>query len=404
MTTRILQVLMRVALLVALVASTVLYIEYADGSPSFCGSGGGCAAVKASAFSHVGGVGLPTIGLAGFAGLFLGALLVSNRGHARLLSALLGLSALVAVALIGTQLFVLKTICPWCMVVDVSAIVAFVAALVASRREPDVEPWPLRFAWLVASAVAIGGPWSWAGAPVATVELPPALAALQRDGVKDVILFTDFQCPYCRKLHSALHARLATHPEKVTLRRFMAPLPFHKAAEPAARAYVCTPEPAREAMADRLYGEDYTAILGDESRPSEVAQTVLREALVGMADKAGLDKDAFAKCLDAEATKRQVADEFELYKSLQLPGLPTTFIDDKRIVGADLNALEQTLGGRDLRTMFALLALVFVCAAGLSLYRPTTDASEAPLSREAPSLREGTVNSDAKAEDEAGAA
>lgn len=382
MTTRILSVLVRVALLVALAASTALHLDYSTGAPSFCGDGGGCAAVKASAWSHVGGVALPTLAVAVFASMFAASLLVKSDRERRGFALVLGLGALVAALLIGTQIFVVRAICPYCMVVDGSTLVAALAAFLQVKRSHEAEPWPLRLGWLVAGFVAVGAPMSWAGAPVVSVELPPALASLQSEATTDVLMFTDFQCPYCRKLHQALHPRLAEHPERFRVRRFMAPLPFHKAAEPAARAYVCAPEASREAMADALYAADFAAIVGDEERAESVRETLLREELVRLASKAGLESEAFAKCFDAEATQKTVEDEFALYKSLALPGLPTTYVDDKRIVGADLKALEQALGGSDVRTMFGLLALVFAAASGVTLFRGRGEEREAPVTPE----------------------
>jgi uncharacterized membrane protein/protein-disulfide isomerase len=375
MTTRILAVLVRVALLVALAASTALHLDYTSPAPSFCGDGGGCAAVKASAWSHVGGIALPTIGVAAFAAVLTASLLVNGARQWRMLAVALGLGGGLAALLVATQVFMVRAICPYCMVVDASAMTAAVAAGLLVRREPEPEPWPLRFGWLLAGAVAVGAPMSWSGVPVATVELPAPLASLQTEGT-DIVMFTDFQCPFCRKLHHALHARLAKEaPGRVRLRRFMAPLPFHKAAEPAARAYVCATDATREAMADALYDADFAAILGDVERAATVSETLLREELVRLAEKAGLDGSTFKTCLDAESTRKTVEDEFALYKSLALPGLPTTYVDDKRIVGADVKALEQALGGSDSRTMFGLLAVVFFAAAAASLSRPRDDAA-----------------------------
>ena len=369
MVTRTLQVLLRVALLVALVASTALFLDYANGAPAFCGGGGGCAAVKQSAFSHVAGVSLPTIGLLAFAVLFAAALIVSKPIHAKLLAGLLVPGALLALAVVAIQLIVVRAICPWCMLVDGSTVVAAVTAVFLARREPEVEPWLLRFGWLVAGLVAVAAPWSWGGSPVVTVELPAPLAALQHEGVADIVMFTDFECPYCRKLHLGVHARIAENPDRFRIVRFMAPLPFHKAADPAARAYVCAPEASREAMADKLYGADFGAMLGDETRPAVVADTVVEEAIVGLAGELGLERVAFQECMGALATKKKVESEFALYKSLELPGLPTTYIDDKRIVGADLKGFEQALGGSDLRAMYALLGVVITLAAAASLFR-----------------------------------
>ena len=142
MTTRLLNVLLRTALLVAVVASAAMFMDYRAASPAFCGVQSGCSAVRDSAYSSVFGVSLPTIGIGTFVGLFAMALWASRKTHLRMLAVQTALAATGALALIGIQLFVVDAVCLWCMAVDISAIVAAGATFVLYRREPDDEPLP----------------------------------------------------------------------------------------------------------------------------------------------------------------------------------------------------------------------------------------------------------------------
>jgi uncharacterized membrane protein len=342
---RILQLLLRLALLVAIVASTALLVDYSQGGSAFCGSRSGCEQVRASALSHIGPIGLPTIGLGVFLGLFVAVVAATRPAHAKVIAAMLVLSGVFALGLIVTQFVVLRAVCVWCMAVDLGAVVAAVAAVLATRSEPESERSGLKVAWLAAGVVAIAAPLSWAAAPAPAVDLPPELARLQQDGRVDVVMFTDFECPYCRRLHHALHARREQHPGRFHLARMMVPLPFHPGALPAAKAYVCTPAPAREAMA---------------AKPDLGVRTI--------AEGLGLEREAFARCFDAKSTEESIAADVELYKRLELQGLPSTFVEDKLIVGANVEQFDLAVGGTDVRAMFATLAVVFGAVAAASLY------------------------------------
>ncbi len=83
MTPRLFNVLLRVALVVALVACTALFVDYRlAGDPASCGVQEGCAQVRASAYSHVFGISLPTFGLGAFVWGDVSACWASTRRHA----------------------------------------------------------------------------------------------------------------------------------------------------------------------------------------------------------------------------------------------------------------------------------------------------------------------------------
>ena len=122
MTKRLPVVALRLALLFALTACVVLHVDYQSAAGgSFCGAGGGCAAVRASRFSHIGPIGLPLIGIVTFSGLLAVSLVGPLRATRGFLASLV-LCALGALGLIGVQLGVVGALCPWCMVVDLSLI------------------------------------------------------------------------------------------------------------------------------------------------------------------------------------------------------------------------------------------------------------------------------------------
>jgi len=361
MTTRVLNVLLRVAILVSLLASAALYVDYTVGS-SFCGVQSGCGAVKGSAFSSIAGVPLPHIGLGVFAGLYGLAIWASRPRHHRVLAVMAGVVGLGAVVLIGLQLFVIKAVCKWCMGVDLGAVVAAVTAILLTRYEPREEPRPLRFLWAGLALAVVGAPLFWKH-PAPTVEVPAPVQALYQEGKVNVVMFTDFECPFCRRMHPVVEAARREHPAEVRLVRVMKPLRIHPGAEPAALAYLCTPAEKRDAMADRLYEASAT-----ELTPKGVV--MIGEAL-------GLDPGELGRCMTSEPTQRKLEEDGELFATAQLRGLPSLFVGDELVQGADQPSFEAAVarglagggggGGAPVIWMFVFVAILVAGVVAISL-------------------------------------
>jgi protein-disulfide isomerase/uncharacterized membrane protein len=331
MTRRILNILLRVALLVSLLASAALFVDYSTATPSFCGVRSGCAAVKTSAFSAVAGIPLPHLGLGVFSGLYGLAIWASRPRHYKVLAGFAGVAGLGAVAFIGLQLFVIKAICQWCMAVDTGAIVAAISAILLTRPS-DVddpssveEPRPLRFLWAGLALAVIAAPLFWQH-PAPQVTVPEPIAAHYEDGKVNVVMFTDFECPFCRRMHPVVEELREAHPGRVNLVRLMRPLRGHPGAEPAALAYLCTPAEQRDAMADRLYGGS-----SEELTPKGV---------VAIGKELGLDPGDLGRCMVSKETKDRLDEEIELFKVAELRGLPSLFVNTELVQGADIPAFE----------------------------------------------------------------
>lgn len=367
MATRILNVVLRIALLAAVVASVVLFVDYrTSASPAFCGAEGGCAAVRDSRFSHIGPVSLPAIGMGAFIGLFAMAVWASRRRHFWALSIQTGVAALVAAGLIVLQLFVVQAVCPWCMVVDVGAIVAFALAFTVYRRSPRTgelaESTPLRVLWTAAGLVVVAVPMLWDYTAAANfVTVPDAIAKYQEPGKVNVVMFTDFECPHCERLHDAMEAARPELGDQLNLVRLMNPLEFHAGAKPAALAYLCMPEASREAAADRLYKADT-----GELTP---------QGVVKIGEELGAEPEALAACMADPKTLRQIQHDQALFQKAELTGVPTTYVNAELVKGADLVAFRSALdrarggdgGGSSVVWMFVFIALVIGAVAATSI-------------------------------------
>ncbi len=313
----------RVASLLALLASAALLGDYVAGSPSFCSATSGCGVVRSSPLSHVRlGDGLylplPALGLLGFSVVFASSFF--SRRTALLASA--GLGGVVALGLLFVQAFQLRAFCWLCVTTDVAALVAAVAALLSVRGAPEaarssgLKAW----AWAGLAAWAVVTPLAWS----AVKPSPPVPAAVLRHylpGRINVIEFADFQCPACRKFHLTLKPALKSFGDRVHFVRLNKPLPSHPNARDAARAAVCAEvlEPSkREAMADALFA----------------AQDLSPAGIDRLAQAVGLEPAGFERCLLAPETDARVEREAGLLVPPELEGLPTTYVGSRRLVGA----------------------------------------------------------------------
>jgi len=307
------------------------------GDPAFCGAGSGCMAVRFSPYSSIGGVHLPLIGLLLELGLLVLALVARDRDNTFFVAAAAAGGGLVALGLMGIMAFKLGTLCKWCLLVDGSTLVAagaaawvylevlrdpsyvdFLAAL--SRRRAQV------IAWIAVAFVVVGLPRVWGEYPVVP-PLPPEVAAAGAPGKPTIVAFTDFQCPFCRKLAPVLHEVQENWGDRVALVRKMAPLPMHPGAMSGALAYVCTPDAQREEMAKRLY-----------AAPDAV---LTRPGVTILARDLHVDEEAFARCLESAAAREKVLADKALFDALELHALPYTFIGRRSVRGGDVEQVRK---------------------------------------------------------------
>ena len=135
-----------------------------------------------------------------------------------------------------------------------------------------------------------------------------------------VVIFSDFQCPFCKRVEPTLTQMEKEYGSKVHMAWKNYPLPFHQNAEPAAEAAMAANAQGKFwQMHDKLF-ENNTAL----DRPS----------LEKYAQELGLDMAKFKADLDAQKYKDQIAADTKEGQAVGVNGTPAVFINGRKINGA----------------------------------------------------------------------
>ncbi|MCX6786024.1 MAG: thioredoxin domain-containing protein [Candidatus Komeilibacteria bacterium] len=145
-----------------------------------------------------------------------------------------------------------------------------------------------------------------------------------------IVVFSDFQCPYCADLMGTLTQLIAKYPDKILLIWKDFVNQDHPEAENAAIAARCA---QLQGKFWEYHGYLYAnqADLGKDLYPQ-------------IAGKIGLDENKFNQCYNNQETLPLVNDEFQEGQALGLDGTPYLFVNGKGISGAvNLETLEKLI-------------------------------------------------------------
>ncbi|MEZ4298804.1 MAG: thioredoxin domain-containing protein [Polyangiaceae bacterium] len=157
-------------------------------------------------------------------------------------------------------------------------------------------------------------------AKVEEVEIGDAPVRGAANAKVTVVVFTDFECPFCAKSEATLRAVEKEYSGKVRIAYKSFPLPFHESARLAARASLAAHRQGK-------FFEYRDALFAHQ-------EELDRSSLIRYAGEVGLDVDRFQRDLDDKATELAVqADEAQV-KRLGIAGTPTFFVNGRRIAGA----------------------------------------------------------------------
>lgn len=309
--------------LVGLAGSAMLLFDYLRPTPVFCEEGGGCEAVKQSALAWLGPVPTPALGLFGF--VLIGGLALSRGAWARLgLAVATSLGAAAALVFLGYQ-FSTGVFCKFCVAVDVSALLVAVAAWARARTGWDVATRsPELWASAGAMVLAVGGPIVGGRFITPKVVVPQVIVAeraLTPKGKTTIVDFVDFECPFCRMTHAELAPLIEERKDRVRVVRKQVPLRMHPHAMDAARAACCGEQLGHgDQMADALFKAPIEELTPDGCE--KVAVSI------------GLSLDAYKSCVKDPATDAKIKADTEQFRAAKAHGLPTIWIDDLRLEGA----------------------------------------------------------------------
>lgn len=138
-----------------------------------------------------------------------------------------------------------------------------------------------------------------------------------------IVMFSDFQCPFCGKVVPTLEALEKTYGEKLRFVFKHNPLPFHPRAEPAAQLAI----EARAKGGDARFWDAHKLLFASQADLSDTSLETISRSL-------GLDPPQVAKAVAQHKHRAVIEADQGLADDLQAQGTPHFFINGRRLVGA----------------------------------------------------------------------
>jgi uncharacterized membrane protein/protein-disulfide isomerase len=312
--------IIRLLALPALAISGGLLMEYVHPAPDFCGFGS-CEDVLQSPYGRPLGIPLPVLGLVVFTAL-IGFSLSDRLVTGRLFASLALVTGAGGLALIALQVFVLRQVCPFCLMVDLLAVTIAVLVLLRRKKPLPVTPLRARILWLsgVMGAAVVG----MAAGAVASygfhqqTRVPSEIMAYWVPDKVTVVEVADFQCPRCRLMHAVVNRFLHERGDRIHFVRLTVPMPAHDQARNASKAFLCAEQQGKgDEMAERLFEADNLS-------PESCAQ---------LAGSLGLSMAAYRTCVADPKLDERLDADLAWVKAVSPQGLPVVWVQDRLLAG-----------------------------------------------------------------------
>jgi len=159
-----------------------------------------------------------------------------------------------------------------------------------------------------------------------------------KDALVTLVIFSDFQCPFCKRVEDTLKQVSDTYGNDVRMVWKDNPLPFHPRAKPSATLARF----AYKQKGDKGFWEAHDALFASNPKLED-------DDLKGMAEKLGLNWDDVKKAIDTNKFGERFDSSVDLAADLQARGTPHFFINGVRLSGAQpfdafKKAIDEQLG------------------------------------------------------------
>ena len=154
-----------------------------------------------------------------------------------------------------------------------------------------------------------------------------------KDAEKTIFLWSDYSCPYCRRVHADLVRVLSERKDvRVVLKNFS----IHGALSDA---------PAKAVIAAKIQGDDKAAKLDellmskeyytqDDMKNREKLAEKVNDNVMKLAKEAGLDIDKLSKDMEGDIVKKELKNVRDLAQKFEIKGTPFLIIGEKAVPGA----------------------------------------------------------------------
>ena len=154
-----------------------------------------------------------------------------------------------------------------------------------------------------------------------------------RDAKKTIYVWTDFSCPYCRRVHGEIERVLADRDDtRVVIKNFSIHGPL---SDGPARAVIAAnmqdPAKAAELTNMLMTREFYTQ---DDLKDQSTLADKVEENVMKFAKEAGLDTEQLKKDMDGEVVARELRNVRDLAQRFEISGTPFLIIGEQAFPGA----------------------------------------------------------------------
>lgn len=146
-----------------------------------------------------------------------------------------------------------------------------------------------------------------------------------------IAVFSDFQCPYCKKVAPVLDQILQRNPATVRVAFMNMPLQNHEMAEPAAMAALAANE-------QNKFWEFHDLLFAEEK--------IKADSFRKIAAKLGLDIGRFEKDQQSKELRDKIGKDINQARILGVSGTPTVYVDGKRVNQLNVEDIQRTIDAR----------------------------------------------------------
>jgi protein-disulfide isomerase len=154
------------------------------------------------------------------------------------------------------------------------------------------------------------------------VDIGTAPIAGGKDAKVEVVLFSDFQCPFCARGAETLNKLKSKYGNKIKVAFKQFPLPMHPQAGPTSEAALCV----NEQSTDKFWKFHDLAFKGQDKLDTA--------AVEGYAKSAGADVTKFKDCVAKGTYKEAVKADMAQGEKLGVRSTPTFFVNGQMVAGA----------------------------------------------------------------------
>ena len=154
-----------------------------------------------------------------------------------------------------------------------------------------------------------------------------------RDAKKTIYVWTDFSCPYCRRVHSELYRVLKERDDvRVVVKNFSIHGPLSDGpAKAVIAAKLQSPEKAAELTDMLMTREFYTQ---EDLKDSSTIAEKVEANVMKMAEEVGLDTEKLKEDMNGEVVARELRNVRDLAQQFEISGTPFLIIGEKAFPGA----------------------------------------------------------------------